>query len=152
MDGPAITSGRNGWTIQPGRRPDGEGGGHLAAGTGRADGGQDAAQRTGRPGPGVTSYYRTSGAGAFRLADAQREIGALFLQGQGWGLGGSVDITAIDAWNVTGRYGWVGGTGTSAHIVPATGTIIIVLAQVGADSPVTPGWMRDFLTYAATHF
>jgi CubicO group peptidase (beta-lactamase class C family) len=81
---------------------------------------------------------------------AQREIGALFLEGQGWGFGGSVDIAAIDPWNVSGRYGWVGGTGTSAHIVPATGTIAILLTQVGADSPVTPRWMRDFWTYAAT--
>jgi CubicO group peptidase (beta-lactamase class C family) len=81
---------------------------------------------------------------------AQREIGALFLEGQGWGFGGSVDIAAIDPWNVAGRYGWVGGTGTSAHIVPVTGMIAILLTQVGADSPVTPPWMRDFWTYAAT--
>lgn len=160
-----------------------------------------------------TSYYRTNGAGALRLADApdgqwstppvfplgnaglagtiddwalfgrmllahgstadgrqvlsresvrlmttdhtsaaQREIGTLFLEGQGWGFGGSVDIAATDPWNVPGRYGWVGGTGTSAHIVPATGTIAILLTQVGADSPVTPRWMRDFWTYAAAQF
>jgi hypothetical protein len=48
---------------------------------------------------------------------AQREIGKLFLEGQGWGFGGSVDIAAIDPWDVPGRYGWVGGTGT-AHITP----------------------------------
>jgi CubicO group peptidase (beta-lactamase class C family) len=81
---------------------------------------------------------------------AQREIGALFLEGQGWGFGGSVDIAAIGPWNVPGRYGWVGGTGTSAHVVPSAGTIAILLTQVGADSPVTPRWMRDFWTYAAT--
>ena len=75
---------------------------------------------------------------------AQREIGKLFLEGQGWGFGGSVDVADIDPWNVPGRYGWVGGTGTSAHIVPATGMIAILLTQVGADSPVTPRWMRDF--------
>ena len=80
---------------------------------------------------------------------AQREIGALFLEGQGWGLGGSVDIAAIDPWNVPGRYGWVGGTGTSAHIVPSTGTIAILLTQVAADGPVPPQWMRDFWRYAA---
>jgi CubicO group peptidase (beta-lactamase class C family) len=80
---------------------------------------------------------------------AQREIGALFLEGQGWGFGGSVDIAAIDPWNVPGRYGWVGGTGTSAHIVPDTGSVAILLTQVGADSPVTPQWMRDFWQYAA---
>jgi CubicO group peptidase (beta-lactamase class C family) len=80
---------------------------------------------------------------------AQREIGALFLEGQGWGMGGSVDIAATDPWTVPGRYGWVGGTGTSAHIVPATGTIAILLTQAGADSPVTPEWMREFWRYSA---
>jgi CubicO group peptidase (beta-lactamase class C family) len=80
----------------------------------------------------------------------QREIGALFLEGQGWGFGGSVDIAPIDPWNVPGRYGWVGGTGTSAHVTPSAGTIAILLTQVAADSPVAPGWMRDFWRYAAS--
>jgi CubicO group peptidase (beta-lactamase class C family) len=82
--------------------------------------------------------------------EAQREIGSLFLEGQGWGFGGSVDIAAIDPWNVPGRYGWVGGTGTSAHITASTGTVAILLAQVAADSPVPPQWMRDFWRYAAS--
>ncbi len=56
---------------------------------------------------------------------------------------------ASDPWNVPGRYGWVGGTGTSAHIVPPAGTVAILLAQVAADSPVPPAWMRDFWRYAA---
>ena len=81
---------------------------------------------------------------------AQREIGALFLEGQGWGFGGSVDIAPLDPWNVPGRYGWVGGTGTSAHMVPSTGSVAILLAQVASDSPVPPGWMRDFWRYAAS--
>jgi len=80
---------------------------------------------------------------------AQREIGKLFLEGQGWGFGGSVDIAAIDPWNVPGRYGWVGGTGTSAHITPSTGTVAILLTQVAADSPVPQKWMPDFWRYAA---
>jgi CubicO group peptidase (beta-lactamase class C family) len=80
----------------------------------------------------------------------QRELGQLFLEGQGWGFGGSVDITPIDPWNVPGRYGWVGGTGTSAHITPSTGTVAILLTQVAADSPVPPQWMRDFWQYATS--
>jgi len=80
---------------------------------------------------------------------AQREIGALFLEGQGWGFGGSVDIAVIDPWNVPGRYGWVGGTGTSAHITPSAGTVAILLAQVASEGPVAPEWMRDFWRYAA---
>jgi CubicO group peptidase (beta-lactamase class C family) len=80
---------------------------------------------------------------------AQRKIGELFLEGQGWGFGGSVDIEPIDPWNVAGRYGWVGGTGTSAHITPATETIAILLTQVAADSPTPPEWMRTFWQYAS---
>ena len=79
----------------------------------------------------------------------QREIGELFLEGQGWGFGASVDIAPIDPWNVPGRYGWVGGTGTSAHITPSTGTVSILFTQVATDGPVAPGWMRDFWRYAA---
>ena len=78
----------------------------------------------------------------------QREIGTLFLEGQGWGFGGSVDIAAIDSWNVPGRYGWVGGTGTSAHITPSTGTVAILLTQVAADSPTPQEWMPGFWQYA----
>ena len=88
----------------------------------------------------MTSDHTTQG---------QREIGKLFLEGQGWGFGGSVDIAAIDPWNLPGRYGWVGGTGTSVHIIPSTGTVALLLTQVAADSPIPPGWMRDFWRYAA---
>ncbi|EOD58448.1 serine hydrolase domain-containing protein [Amycolatopsis vancoresmycina] len=80
---------------------------------------------------------------------AHREIGALFLEGQGWGMGGVVDIAATEPWRVPGRYGWVGGTGTTAHVVPATGTVAILLTQVGEDNPVPPGWLRDFWRAAA---
>ena len=83
------------------------------------------------------------------LSPPQREIGALFLEGQGWGFGGSVDLEPIEPWNVPGRYGWVGGTGTTAHIVPSTGSITILLTQVAATSPVPPAIMRDFWAYAA---
>lgn len=81
---------------------------------------------------------------------AQRRIGELFLEGQGWGFGGSVDITPVDSWNVPGRYGWVGGTGTSAHVIPSAGVTTILLAQVATESPAAPRWMRDFWAYAAT--
>jgi CubicO group peptidase (beta-lactamase class C family) len=83
------------------------------------------------------------------LTQAQRTAGALFLDGQGWGFGGSVDIDMIDPWNVPGRYGWVGGTGTTAHIVPSRGTVAILLTQVAAEDPVPPALMRDFWTHSA---
>ncbi|MET0236992.1 MAG: serine hydrolase domain-containing protein [Kibdelosporangium sp.] len=78
------------------------------------------------------------------LTPAQRANSTLFLEGQGWGFGGSVDVTPTDPWNVPGRYGWVGGTGTAAHIIPATGTVTILLTQVAATGPTTPPLMRDF--------
>jgi CubicO group peptidase (beta-lactamase class C family) len=80
---------------------------------------------------------------------AQRMFSDLFLEGQGWGFGGSVDIETIDPWNIIGRYGWVGGTGTSAHITPSTDTVAILLTQVAADSPKPPELMRVFWRYAA---
>jgi CubicO group peptidase (beta-lactamase class C family) len=82
------------------------------------------------------------------LTPAQRDAGTLFLDGQG-GFGGSVDVAAIDPWNVPGRYGWVGGTGTSAHITPSTGSVAILLSQVALAGPAAPPLMRDFWRYAA---
>jgi CubicO group peptidase (beta-lactamase class C family) len=80
---------------------------------------------------------------------AQREIGGMFLDGQGWGFGGSVDLGPGDPWHVPGRYGWVGGTGTCAHIVPATGTAAILGVQVAVDGPTPPTWLFGFWRYAA---
>ncbi|WP_244170334.1 hypothetical protein [Amycolatopsis tolypomycina] len=76
-------------------------------------------------------------------------LGALFLEGQGWGMGGSVDIAVTEPWHVPGRYGWVGGTGTTAHVVPATGTVAVLLTQVGEDNPVPQSRLRDFWRAAA---
>lgn len=84
-----------------------------------------------------------------RLTPAQRRASELFLEGQGWGFGGSVDVEAVDPWNVPGRYGWVGGTGTAAHIVPSTGAVTVLLSQVEMTSPSPPALMRDFWEYAA---
>ncbi|MBO0515737.1 serine hydrolase domain-containing protein [Streptomyces beijiangensis] len=84
------------------------------------------------------------------LTRAQREASGLFTEGQGWGYGGSVDVEERDPWNVLGRYGWVGGTGTSAHIVPSKGTTAILLTQVQLAGPTPPTLMREFWWYAAT--
>ncbi len=83
------------------------------------------------------------------LTAAQREAATLFLEGQGWGYGGQVDVTPVDPWNVPGRYGWVGGTGTTAHIVPPTGTVTILLTQVAMENPTPTRLMRDFWRCAA---
>jgi CubicO group peptidase (beta-lactamase class C family) len=84
------------------------------------------------------------------LTPAQRDASRLFLEGQGWGFGGSVDVEVIDPWNVPGRYGWVGGTGTAAHVTASTGTVTILLTQVQTAGPAPPALMRDFWQYAAS--
>ncbi len=83
------------------------------------------------------------------LTPAQRSAAALFLGGQGWGYGGSVDIERVEPWNVKGRYGWVGGTGTAAYVVPSTGEVTILLTQVEMTGPTPPTLMNAFWEYAA---
>lgn len=83
------------------------------------------------------------------LTPAQRKASGLFTEGQGWGFGGSVDVERTDPWNVPGRYGWVGGTGTTAHIIPATGTVAVMLSQVEMAGPKPPPTMRDFWRHVA---
>lgn len=83
------------------------------------------------------------------LTRAQREASGLFIEGQGWGFGGSVDVATTKPWNVPGRYGWVGGTGTTGHFVPSTGTVTIILSQLEMTGPTPPALMRDFWQYAA---
>jgi len=84
-----------------------------------------------------------------QLTRSQREAGTLFLEGQGWGYGGSVDVEALDPWNEPGRYGWVGGTGTAGHVSAATGSVTILLTQVAMTGPTTTPLMREFWTYAS---
>ena len=83
------------------------------------------------------------------LTADQRAASRLFLDGQGWGIGGSVDIAELDPWNIPGRYGWTGGSGTSAHVVPADGAVAILLSQVAMGSPTALVLQQDFWTYAA---
>jgi CubicO group peptidase (beta-lactamase class C family) len=74
------------------------------------------------------------------LTKEQRESSTLFLEGAGWGFGGAVEAD--------GRYGWVGGTGTSAHVRPATDTVGILLTQVQMSGPTPTPLMREFWLYA----
>jgi CubicO group peptidase (beta-lactamase class C family) len=74
------------------------------------------------------------------LTQGQRDASTLFLEGAGWGFGGAV---AAD-----GRYGWVGGTGTSAHVAPSTGTIGILLTQLQMSGPTPTPLMRQFWQFA----
>jgi CubicO group peptidase (beta-lactamase class C family) len=74
------------------------------------------------------------------LTAAQRDASTLFLEGAGWGFGGAVEPD--------GRYGWVGGTGTTAHVAPATDTVGVLLTQVEMTGPTPTPLMRRFWRYA----
>ncbi|WP_367047573.1 serine hydrolase domain-containing protein [Streptomyces sp. Je 1-332] len=84
-----------------------------------------------------------------QLTEPERKSAGLFLEGMGWGFGGSVDVEAVEPWTVPGRYGWVGGTGTTAHITPSTGAVTIMFSQLQMGGPSFPELMRDFWRYAA---
>ena len=71
------------------------------------------------------------------LTPEQRAAGKLFLEGKGWGYGGAVDLQ-------TGRYGWVGGTGTTAHVLSSNGTVAILLTQIQMAGPTSTPLQRDF--------
>jgi CubicO group peptidase (beta-lactamase class C family) len=74
------------------------------------------------------------------LTQEQRDASTLFLEGAGWGFGGAV--------SADGRYGWIGGTGTAAHVAPATDTVGILLTQVQMAGPTSTPLMREFWEYA----
>ncbi|MFJ9081875.1 serine hydrolase domain-containing protein [Streptomyces sp. NPDC102340] len=84
------------------------------------------------------------------LTAEQRAASGLFTEGEGWGFGGSVDVTRTHPYNVPGRYGWVGGSGTAAHLTPTTGTVSVLMTQLAMSGPTPPQIMRDFWTYAAS--
>jgi len=84
------------------------------------------------------------------LTAEQRAAATLFLEGQGWGYGGSVDVAPSEPWEVPGRYGWVGGTGTAAHVVPSTDTVTVLLTQRELAGPTPPATMREFWRHTAT--
>ena len=86
-----------------------------------------------------------------QLTPAIRSTDSVFLDGQSWGFGGGVDIVDLRPWNVTGRFGWVGGTGTAAHVVPSDGSIAVLLTQVELTGPTGSAVIEPFWAAAAEH-
>ena len=74
------------------------------------------------------------------LTQEQRDASTLFLEGAGWGFGGAV---AAD-----GRYGWIGGTGTTLRIDPREGIVAVLLTQRLMRSADDTKISEDFLTLA----
>jgi CubicO group peptidase (beta-lactamase class C family) len=71
------------------------------------------------------------------LTDAQRQQ-ALPIVGPGgsWGLGTGVDIQNAEPWMAPGRWGWDGGTGTTAHVDPTRDTVGVLLTQRAMTGPM----------------
>lgn len=64
------------------------------------------------------------------LTDEQYRAGAPILGGGlSWGLGTGVDVEVTRPWMAPGRWGWTGGTGTTAHVDPARGVVAVLLTQ-----------------------
>ena len=85
-----------------------------------------------------------------RLNAEQKQWGELFLDGQGWGYCGSVDRDGPDVWNVAGRFGWVGGTGTSAHVIGSQQRVALLFTQLQVGGPQTGDLLHEFWAYSAT--
>jgi CubicO group peptidase (beta-lactamase class C family) len=70
------------------------------------------------------------------LTDAQRGSARAFLdQGESWGLGTGVDVEAVRPWQAPGRWGWTGGSGTTAYVDPTRDTVAVLLTQRAMTGP-----------------
>jgi CubicO group peptidase (beta-lactamase class C family) len=64
------------------------------------------------------------------LTDAQRAQAVSFVGvGASWGLATAVDIEPAEPWMAPGRWGWTGGTGTTAHVDPSRDLVAVLLTQ-----------------------
>jgi CubicO group peptidase (beta-lactamase class C family) len=83
----------------------------------------------------------TAGSVALMTADAltsgQRQQ-ALPIVGPGgsWGLATGVDVEAAEPWMAPGRWGWDGGTGTTARVDPVRGVVGVLLTQRAMAGPL----------------
>lgn len=66
-----------------------------------------------------------------------------------WGFRGGGDTSLRQPWNVVGRYGWDGGTGTAAYVEPQHATVSVVLTQVELGGPDSAGVLETFWAAAA---
>jgi CubicO group peptidase (beta-lactamase class C family) len=84
-----------------------------------------------------------------QLTPEQKAENFLFFGGRGgWGLGFHVISKRETLAGVPGRFGWNGGTGTTAYADPAEELIGVLLTQRGMTSPGPPTVFRDFWTTA----
>jgi CubicO group peptidase (beta-lactamase class C family) len=59
----------------------------------------------------------------------RRQAEPILGPGESWGMSTGVDIAAAKPWMAPGRWGWTGGTGTTAYVDPVRGTVSVLLTQ-----------------------
>jgi CubicO group peptidase (beta-lactamase class C family) len=70
------------------------------------------------------------------LTDEQRRAGVPILgDGESWGLATGVDVEAVRPWMAPGRWGWTGGSGTTAYVDPERDTVCVLLTQRAMTGP-----------------
>ncbi len=70
------------------------------------------------------------------LTDEQRRQAQLIVgPGRSWGLATALDVEVASPWMAPGRWGWEGGTGTTAQVDPARDTVAVLLTQRGMAGP-----------------
>lgn len=72
-----------------------------------------------------------------------------FLEGQSWTLGGAVDVVERHPWEVRGRYGWVGGSGTALYAYPRSRQVAVWLTQRELGGPDDAERLGPLLALAA---
>lgn len=79
----------------------------------------------------------------------QREGAEIFFgEHSSWGFGMAVDTARREVFHSPGRFGWTGGSGTTAYVDPAQGVIGILFTQRMMTSPEPPRVFTDFWTTA----
>jgi len=82
------------------------------------------------------------------LTPQQRGSARVFLgPGESWGLATGVDVEAAEPWQAPGRWGWTGGTGTTAYVDPVRDTVAVLLTQRAMTGPLDG--FEDFWTAVA---
>lgn len=74
-------------------------------------------------------------------AEQFRSAQAFLDEGESWGLGCGVDVAGPDGtparpWQAPGRWGWTGGTGTTAYVDPSRDTVAVLLTQRAMTGPL----------------
>jgi CubicO group peptidase (beta-lactamase class C family) len=84
-----------------------------------------------------------------QLCPQQRQESEIFFGSHSsWGLGMAVDTERREIFHNPGRFGWMGGFGTTAYTDPVQGVIGILFTQRMMDSPQPTRVFTDFWTLA----